>query len=713
MPPVPFRAPSCVELLLLGLAVAAGAAEGDAGGAPWRAAEDAQWRPLALEWDVEPGSALDCSHLLDPPAGRHGRVVVRDGHFAFAGRPGRVRLHGNHVGLEGISAAGCERLAERLARLGCNLARIHVYDQDLQGKGADSTALDPAQLDLLDRLFAACKRRGIYLTIDLYVARVLAAGEVAEWPRPMQHGFKLAAHLTAGGDRNWRRFAAALLEHRNPYTGLAWKDDPALATISLLNEDTPYEQIALTPDIWDGLLRAEVAPAPGEPATAAVRRHLTERVGASYRAKMDWLRRCGVQQPLSGVNYREFVFQTLLRAPLDYVDAHCYYDHPVPVEGAGRRTWVDTPLRYRMKLVEEDAASLPRTAMPVRIPGRPFTLSEWSIPYPSPGRASAGLFAAAYALLQDWDGICRLKYAANPWRMDGPPAPVSGFMGEVFATSGDPIALLSDRIAALLFLRAQAAPARRSFACAVDGASHGLPGDGGYDPGFEALGLVARIGSLPIPGPTHGHDAVLWSPALVGAPPPAGAVPWSGRDPFTALVAAGRLDLDDVRRAGAGRFRSDTGELDLDCARARFALATPGAAAVSGRLDGGHRAGPLAVEGCTGYALAFATALDAPVLARSRRVLVLFLTDALASGAAFADRERTLYTAHGHAPLLVRAASARIALAGCAVQRVHALDLAGRRIAELPVEHGAGVLSFTASTAGAHPALAYELSAGP
>ena len=34
----------------------------------------------------------------------------------------------------------------------------------------------------------------------------------------------------------------------------------------------------------------------------------------------------------------------------------------------------------------------------MRIPGRPFTLSEWSIPYPSPGRASAGLFAAAQAI---------------------------------------------------------------------------------------------------------------------------------------------------------------------------------------------------------------------------------------------------------------------------------------------------------------------------
>jgi hypothetical protein len=545
------------------------------------------------------------------------------------------------------------------------------------------------------------------------VARVLAAGEVPEWPRAMQHEFKLAAHLTAGGDRGWRRFAAALLTHRNPHTGLAWKDDPALVTISLLNEDTPYDQIHLTPAIWDGLLRAEVAPAPGETAATAVRRHLTERVAASYRGKMDWLRALGIPQPLSGVNYREFVFQTLLREPLDYVDAHCYYDHPEPIEGGGRRTWVDTPLRYRMKLAEEDLASLPRTAMPVRIPGRPFTLSEWSIPYPSPGRASAGLLTAAYALLQDWDGIYRLKYAANPWRMDGPPQPIAGFMGEVFATSGDPIALLSDRIAALLFLRAQAAPARRSFAVAVDRASLGLPGDGGYDPGFQALGLVSRIGSLPVPGHFAGHDGLLWSPALCGAPPPAGAVDWSGRDPFTALAASGRLPVAMAAEAGQERFTSDTGELRLDAGRALFTLATPGAEAVSGRLDQGHQGRLLRVDGCPGYGLVFATALDRATLAGSKRVLVLFLTDVLASGAAFADPARTAYAAHGRSPLLVRAASARIALAGTAATAVHALDLAGRRIAELPTEHGAGVLAFTASTAGERPALVYELSAEP
>src|SRR5437870_1240767 len=36
-----------------------------------------------------------------------------------------------------------------------------------------------------------------------------------------------------------RHFARALLDHKNPYTGLRWADDPALAWLSLVNEGNP------------------------------------------------------------------------------------------------------------------------------------------------------------------------------------------------------------------------------------------------------------------------------------------------------------------------------------------------------------------------------------------------------------------------------------------------------------------------------------------
>ncbi|MBL8993007.1 MAG: hypothetical protein JNM63_06670, partial [Spirochaetia bacterium] len=167
-------------------------------------AADAVWKPMEHSYDVASGSALDFSFLLDAPAGKHGFVVATNGHFSFESEPEKnVRFYGNHVGLEGITKPECERLAERFARMGYNAARIHVYDQDLQGKKGSSLSVDPAQEDVLDFLIDAMKRRGIYLTIDLYVARVILPGEIPGIDQAFQHGYKLLVHIHEPAFENW------------------------------------------------------------------------------------------------------------------------------------------------------------------------------------------------------------------------------------------------------------------------------------------------------------------------------------------------------------------------------------------------------------------------------------------------------------------------------------------------------------------------------
>ena len=44
--------------------------------------------------------------------------------------------------------------------------------------------------------------------------------------------------LSEKAEKNFQAFAANLLNHVNPYTKLAWKDDPALLSLSLVNENT-------------------------------------------------------------------------------------------------------------------------------------------------------------------------------------------------------------------------------------------------------------------------------------------------------------------------------------------------------------------------------------------------------------------------------------------------------------------------------------------
>ena len=71
----------------------------------------------------------DFSHLLDAPAGKHGFVKVKDGHFYFE--------DGTHVRFIGFNVATrsntpdyetAEKLAERFASMGVNMIRLHAAD---------------------------------------------------------------------------------------------------------------------------------------------------------------------------------------------------------------------------------------------------------------------------------------------------------------------------------------------------------------------------------------------------------------------------------------------------------------------------------------------------------------------------------------------------------------------------------------------------------
>ena len=67
---------------------------------------------------------------MDAPAGKHGRVVVRDGHFEFEKLPGvKQRFYGVNLvfGACYMSEAETEELADRIARMGYNTVRIHHH----------------------------------------------------------------------------------------------------------------------------------------------------------------------------------------------------------------------------------------------------------------------------------------------------------------------------------------------------------------------------------------------------------------------------------------------------------------------------------------------------------------------------------------------------------------------------------------------------------
>lgn len=205
---------------------------------------------------VEPNSgALNFSHLLDAPAGCHGFVRVKNGHFYFEDGV-RSRFLGFNIASRSNTPTheDAEKLAARFASMGVNLIRLHAADAPI-GEGAgnwssckEAPLLDynkgttrvfnPEGLDRFDYLFAKLKEKGIYLHIDLLVARAFLEGDDLAYPGSIPECLKRHPMYNARLIELQKEYARELLCHVNPYTGLTIKDDPAVITVQMTNEES-------------------------------------------------------------------------------------------------------------------------------------------------------------------------------------------------------------------------------------------------------------------------------------------------------------------------------------------------------------------------------------------------------------------------------------------------------------------------------------------
>lgn len=207
--------------------------------------------PFVISYDAQE-NVVNMAHLLDAPAGKHGFVRVKEGRFATDKGP--IRFHAtNLTGPANFPThAEADRMADRMARFGINCVRLHYFDstygnfmqEQQQGILTEDfrtrRQLDPAQRDKQDYLIAAFKKRGIYVNINLHVARTLDARD----------GFAPGTPWANKGVDAFdpriieleKEYARDLLTHVNPYTGLSYTDDPCVAMVELNNEDSIFNQ---------------------------------------------------------------------------------------------------------------------------------------------------------------------------------------------------------------------------------------------------------------------------------------------------------------------------------------------------------------------------------------------------------------------------------------------------------------------------------------
>lgn len=202
--------------------------------------------------------ALDYSWLLDAPAGKHGFVRNKDGHLYFEDGT-RARFLGFNVATRSNTPdhATAEKLAERFASLGVNVIRLHAADAPiglaeepenkwsscreaplLDYESGSSRRFHPEGLDRFDYFAAKLKEKGIYLHIDLLVARAFVEGDELDYAGGVDSCTKCFPMINERLFELQKEYAKELLCHVNPYTGLALIDDPAVITIQMNNEDS-------------------------------------------------------------------------------------------------------------------------------------------------------------------------------------------------------------------------------------------------------------------------------------------------------------------------------------------------------------------------------------------------------------------------------------------------------------------------------------------
>lgn len=656
------------------------------------ASGEPQLVPYVIDHPGRADSRIDMRNLLDGPAGKHGFIQVKDGRFAYPdGR--RFRCWGVNITGWALGSAllpphrEAEIYARSLARMGVNCVRFHFLDMRksritrdgetasgervpitqtpsglIDDKFDDSRHFDAEQLDRLHYFYAELKKNGIYTDFNLNVGRRWMKGDNV----PDAELIGIAKGITNFGPELielQKEYAKMLLGATNPYTGMRYADDPAVAIVELVNENSLLEfwqrnwlrgelreggenlQLDLTPhyarlltdryNAWLAKNRtpAEVAKlrqvsgiAAGQPVTFLRRGDFRNAPTERYRAEIEFITSVEIDfhgeltrylrddlgvksiiMPTADHTY--FIAgQPMMRsgAKFDVMDSHVYWQHPA-IYGKRNEPMVNFPeLAIPTKLA--------RTAMV----GKAFTVSEVNHPFPSDYGAEMIPTLASYAALQDWDGIFFYTFES---KLLGVATPV---IGDHFDITQDPVKIAQMPVGAAIFLRGDVSAARqvatRSYSKEEIDESARLPRkyQPYFSPGFDT--------TLPL---IHGSRVSCIDCKSVKAPvPPAsnpivsdtGELSWSTRDGSDGLIA-----IDAPRTQGLVGF-----------VRANERIKTT------------H----LSAEVKNDFASITLTSLDGKAIHNSNSMLLTAVGRTQNTGAEWNER-RTMMTKWGTAPTLI------------------------------------------------------------
>ena len=366
----------------------------------------------------------------EAPAGKHGFLTVKGDKFVFEdGTPAKFWGANFNSALCFPTHEYAEQVARRVAAAGVNIVRLHQMDADwstpnifqfAKGPRLVKTGIaDPESLDRMDYLIKCLKENGVYIYMDVLTYRKFRTAECASGAERLTSGAKIYSYTNPEIIQLQKEFAEFLWTHVNPYTGLAYKDDPAVALTEITNEDDLFARSMSGDKIepfytefcdmyreWAIKNGYEEDAKDFDPDinTPSMIEFKSEVMENHYKTMTECWRKIGVKIPICGTNWTECAATVRAQRYTDFNDGHAYL------------YWIEhARMNDKIRNFSDDSLTTHTSLLAPQIYGRiadkPYFISEWDEPWPMTLRAESPILLAAVSCLQGWSGATIHTYA--------------------------------------------------------------------------------------------------------------------------------------------------------------------------------------------------------------------------------------------------------------------------------------------------------------
>ncbi|MBN2641543.1 MAG: hypothetical protein JXR78_07820, partial [Victivallales bacterium] len=660
------------------------------------------WKPVTLGNPVVlHGSALDMSAVSDAPAGKYGRLTVNNkGTLVYKNQPSKIlHLHGfnstaatvwNEKDKENFKFRA-SKFAKAIRLQGYNLIRMNGLDKVLCTDSENEMSINPEYLDRIDYLIAELKKQGVYtqiviLSLSLYTGD---SNYSAVFNKRDKH--KLMMYM--GNEWERKRFAYAvdtLMNHVNPYTQTAWKDETAIALVEFYNEQysgmvflprlitAESDSLALVTKKWHKWLKHKseqeesgrlmnilknrdlsTVKIPAMSSNDNIWSHYfslfcTERIIETNEWYKKTIEKTGYTGLTSQSGYSNLIYSIAAWQTIPVIDNHSYYAHP--------SNWDLPGSRVRAQSSIERLGDYWRGLNSERLSGRPFFVGEYNHAFWNSYRYEAGMLFSAYSALQ---GFSAIAVHSDPVILDPPDA----IMGS-FTCGHSLISRASQFISTCMFARGDVSSAKKTVKLNISRKYVESKGHSWNAVSSEQnkLALISNF-SLYFPwaptpeGIEQGPEAdMLLSPSGTSG---IEAHEWfvnveQNEDHLFSLDAfvsemkkRGILPEENITRPSENIFQSDTGEIILQANKKLMKVVTARTEAISTASGSRQKLNRMELIKTTTPACVALCSVDDNNIKDSKRMVLVYSTEEANSGMELAPGRETLISL-GHSPVLMK-----------------------------------------------------------